>query len=266
MTQKTIQGNSFIAKKIKERRNELGMTIEEAASKAGVGTKTWCRYEAGESIRKDKCKGICRALSWYKFPHEDDEDSNRISLQEYRKHEAWSEFLESAFGAGAAIAFAVGSDLLDDHLREDLEALKSQPRGTHIGQLDISWLMEDLPPQFLMEYDYDFLYRMKCKLNEMRRKAKWGEELIAHSVLEELILYLCNQEAAVYMELTGGVDYLEEDEEEYDTEEWLYDLLGDMDIVTFLYSGLYVNNEEAYHYNRWNERQFYCEEIWSKEE
>jgi len=44
----------------KHRRSMLNLTIEEAASKAGVGTKTWSRYEAGGSIRKDKSKGICK--------------------------------------------------------------------------------------------------------------------------------------------------------------------------------------------------------------
>lgn len=43
MTQKTIQGNADLAKQIRLRRSELGLTIEEAASRAGVGTKTWCR-------------------------------------------------------------------------------------------------------------------------------------------------------------------------------------------------------------------------------
>ena len=57
MAQKTIQGSETLARQIKSRRNELGLTIEESASRAGVGTKTWSRYEAGESIRKDKCKG-----------------------------------------------------------------------------------------------------------------------------------------------------------------------------------------------------------------
>lgn len=64
MAQKIVQGNEALAGKIKFRRNELGLTIEEAASRAGVGTKTWSRYEAGESIRRDKCKGICKALNW----------------------------------------------------------------------------------------------------------------------------------------------------------------------------------------------------------
>ncbi len=61
MPQKSIQGSKELGLKVKTRRNELGLTIEEAALRAGVGTKTWCRYEAGESIRRDKCKGICKA-------------------------------------------------------------------------------------------------------------------------------------------------------------------------------------------------------------
>ena len=48
MSQKVIQGTPKLADAIKGRRQELGLTIEEAASRAGVGIKTWCRYEAGE--------------------------------------------------------------------------------------------------------------------------------------------------------------------------------------------------------------------------
>ena len=82
MAQKTIPGNKFLAMQIKLRRNELGLTIEEAASRAGVGTKTWSRYEAGESIRRDKSKGICKALNWYSLPDQDEENSEQISVEE----------------------------------------------------------------------------------------------------------------------------------------------------------------------------------------
>ena len=40
MAQKIIHGNMTLAEQIKSRRNELGLTIEEAAIRAGVGTKT----------------------------------------------------------------------------------------------------------------------------------------------------------------------------------------------------------------------------------
>ena len=64
MSNNAVPGSKSLANKIKQRRTELGLTIEEAASRAGVGTKTWCRYEAGESIRQDKVKGICKVLNW----------------------------------------------------------------------------------------------------------------------------------------------------------------------------------------------------------
>ena len=98
MAQKIIKGNETLAKQIKSRRNELGLTIEEAAFRAGVGTKTWYRYEAGESIRKDKCKGICKALKWHSLPDQDGENTENISVQEFKNHEAWSTFLENSFG------------------------------------------------------------------------------------------------------------------------------------------------------------------------
>ena len=56
MALKSISVDKELARKIKLRRLELNLTIEEAASRAGVGTKTWCRYEAGGSIRQVKCK------------------------------------------------------------------------------------------------------------------------------------------------------------------------------------------------------------------
>ena len=193
MAQKTIRGNEALAKQIKNRRNELGLTIEEAAARAGVGTKTWCRYEAGESIRTDKCKGVCKALNWRVLPDQETEDFDALTVQEYKNHEAWSSFLEEMFGDVAAFAFAVGSDILLDHIKEDMRELSSMPAGSHIGQINCSCLAGSLPEQFLMQYDYQFLYQMKCALIKLRTCAKAGLSMSAHSVLEELIIYLCNE-------------------------------------------------------------------------
>lgn len=257
MAQKSIQGSEALAKQIKLRRNELGLTIEEAASKAGVGTKTWSRYEAGESIRRDKSRGICRALNWYSLPAQETEGS--ITVDKYREHEAWSRFLEEMFGSRAAMSFAAGSDILWDHVREDMEELASMPKGSHIGQLSMSWLCEDLPDQFLMYYDYDFLYRLKCALYEMRVHAHAGVSMTAHSVLQELILYLCNEEAMALMELSGGMESSEEDGEIFDSGDWVFDLLGDMDLITFLYSNSYLPADHPYHYSHWDDLQFYMD-------
>lgn len=258
MAQKTIQGSETLARQIKSRRNELGFTIEEAASRAGVGTKTWCRYEAGESIRSDKCRGICKALNWHTLPDREGEENEGISIQEYKNHEAWSRYLEGRFGDRAAMAFAAGSDILLDHIKEDMAELASMPVGSHIGQLDMSWLCDDLPEQFLTHYDYDFLYQLKCTLYQLRGRAKYDVAMEAHSVMEELILYLCNEEATVLIELSSESNELEE-KENIDAGEWAFDLFGDMDIVSFLYSDVYLDADHPYHFSHWNEQQFYME-------
>lgn len=258
MAQKTIQGSATLARQIKSRRNDLGLTIEEAASRAGVGTKTWSRYESGESIRKDKCKGICKALNWNSLPDQFGDENISISIQEYRKHMAWSPYLENIFGTKSALSFAAGSDILLDHIIEDMNELASMPAGSHIGQLDVSWLLDDLPEQFLIYYDYNFLYRLKCNLYQLRSQAKYSNSFQAHSVMEELIFYLCIEKSTALIELIGGIDEYEEEEDFY-SEEWVFDLFDDMDIITFLYSNIYLDSDHPYHFSHWNDQQFYIE-------
>ena len=249
MAPKTIQGSEALAKQIRSRRNELGLTIEEAASRASVGTKTWSRYEAGESIRKDKWKGICKALNWNNFPEQEEDGGQGIFIKKYRGHKAWSEFLEENFGTRAAAAFAAGSDILLDHIKEDMSALASMPVGTHIGQLKVSLLCDEFPKQFLMHYNYELLYQLKSQLHRLRRRAKLGYSMKAHSVMEELLIYLCNEEASILMKHYDVNDEFEE--------EWVFDLFDDMDIITFLYSNMYLSPDHPYHFSHWNDQVFY---------
>lgn len=253
MARKSVPGNDNLARQIKDRRIELHLTIEEAASRAGVGTKTWSRYEAGESIRQDKCKGICKALNWLNLPGEQIEPATSI-LEHFRGHDAWSQFLADNIGMRAAVSFAAGSDILLDNIEQDMAELASMPVGTHIGQLSISWLNHALPAQFLMRYDYDFLYQMKCCLERLRVIAGTGNPLIAHSVLEELLIYLCNEEAKAFIELNESDHEFEKDESD-----WEFNMFDDMDIVTCLYSNMYLNEEHCYHFVHWNEQQFYTD-------
>jgi len=254
MAQKAIPGSEALARQIRLRRNELGLTIEEAATRAGIGTKTWCRYEAGESIRWDKGRGVCKALNWSSLPDDSGAD-DRITVEEFRDHKAWSRYLEDVFGPKAAMSFAAGSDILSDHIREDLNELAGMPKGSHIGQLGVSWLKDELPEQFLMNYDYNFLFQMQCVLQAMRGSAGIGTDMVAHSVLEELILYLCNEQAKALLELSLGP----EEAEEINCEDWVFDLFGDMDLITFLYSGLYLQPEHPYHFSHWSDMQFYID-------
>jgi transcriptional regulator with XRE-family HTH domain len=260
MGQKSIKGSLELAKFIKLRRTELDLTIEEAASKAGVGTKTWSRYESGESIRKDKCRGICNALKWRTLPiKEEDDTGNTLDINEYKNHEAWSPYLVDNFGKFVATSFVIGSDILLDNLRAVLEALSSMPRGSHVGETDTSWIESLLPSQFLMRYDYDFLYILRNTVNRFRLMASMGSQIIAHSVIEELSLYLIMEESRFLMESMDS-DMESDDKDSYGHwDSWAFDIFDDMDLITYLYSDIYLADDDEYHFNHWLERQFFCE-------
>jgi len=259
MGQKSIKGSLALGKAIKLRRNELNLTIEGAASKAGVGTKTWSRYEAGESIRKDKSKGICKALNWHSFPKENSDASNTFDLDDYKKSEAWPQYLADSFGEFAAVSFVIGSDILLDNLQQDMHELSSMPKGSHLGEISVSWLESDLPPQFLMRYDYDFLYILRTAVVHFRTIAPTGNRIIAHSVMDELALYLIMEESRFLMESIEP-NMAPDDMDSYGYwDSWAFDIFGDIDIVTFLYSDEYLDNSHPYHFEHWLDAQFYCE-------
>lgn len=256
MSQEVIKGTKELSEKIKKRRLELGFTIEEAATRASVGTKTWCRYEAGESIRKDKAKGICKALNWYTLPN-NEEDEDKFDIQEYRSHEAWSQSICELYGEIAAISFVIGSDILLDYVEEDLTELSRMPRGSHVGQLDMSMLKDMLPEQFLVRYDYEFLYSLKTSIERLVKVAHYNSHFVATSVIEELAIFLMMESAEFLMETMSiemqayGIDDVD------NWKEWIFDLFGDMDIVTCLYSDMYVTNNHIYHFEHWLDEQFY---------
>ena len=256
MAQKTVKGNSKTAEAIRRRRLELNLTIEEASQRAGVGIKTWCRYEAGESIRQDKCKGICKALNWHTLPDVEIDNDILFDYEEYRNHEAWSDSIRERFGDIAAISFTIGSDILLDHLQEDIRELASMPKGYHVGQIDFSWLSAALPPQFLMRYDYDFLYCLQVTVQRLRRVMRNVPDYLPHSVIEEVALYLIMLESEVLIECM--TEDMEDAGIEYDDTwgEWIFDLFGDCDLITWLYSDMYVLSDNIYHFDHWIEEHF----------
>lgn len=259
MSQQVIKGTTKLSESIRSRRLELGLTIEEAALRANVGTKTWCRYEAGESIRRDKAKGICKALNWNTIPNSDKGNDIVFNIDEYKNHKAWSEYIGEHYGEAAAISFVIGSDILLDHIEEDLSEMSELPKGSHVGQLTMSMIKDMLPEQFLMNYDYEFLYCLKTCIIKLRQTAHKNVTLVTHSVMQELALYLIVEAAEFLME-TMSVEMEAYGIEDVDMwKDWIFDLFGDMDIVTCLYSYNYLTCDHIYHFEHWMEDQFYCE-------
>ena len=260
MAQQVIKGSAKLAEAIKKKRQELGLTIQEAATKANVGMKTWCRYEAGESIRRDKIKGICKALNWSVFPGEYDDEEFDFNLETYKSDEAWSESICENFGTAAAIAFVIGSNALVDYLNDDLTSLAQMPKGTHVGELEVSQVREMRPPQFMMRFDYEFLYMLRSTIEGLQSRAHCCD-LETHSVLEELALYLCNTEAKFMMDVLEPKMEMAEIDGLDDWEDWIYDLFSDDDIITYLYSDMYVKPNEVYHFDHWTDDSFSWETV-----
>ena len=249
MAKKSISNDS-LGNRIKERRVILGLTIEEAAKRAGVGTKTWSRYEAGEPIREDKYRGVCIALKWSELPMEDNSLDIFSDLEKYKSHRFWSKYIEERFGEFAAAMLALGSDSLLEDIDGALDELALMPAGTHVGQINMSMLPYVLPKQFLMRYDYNFVFALKIAVLDLQRAAEADRPIIAHRVIDELVIYLCVEEARFLS------DKAELDDGQMG--DWIFELFDDMDIITMLYSDLFVLDEgNIYHYEHWFEKQFY---------
>lgn len=256
MAKKSIEIDSEVAMLIKERRKELGLTIESAAKKAGVGTKTWSRYESGGPISEGKVKGVCNALKWSELP--DYNNPNMIygkfkpsfDGDYYKNHKYWSKFIENCFGEIAATSFVMGAELLFDCINMDMSELKKLPKGSHIGQIYNSWLEVYMPEQFLIEYDYDFLFHMRSSLKRLCEQAEYGKRVTAHSVIDELILMIM---------VMASEDILEEDTDNDDWKDWIFDLMDDADTEFYLYSDNYVEEWQQFHFSHWFEDVFWME-------
>jgi transcriptional regulator with XRE-family HTH domain len=257
---RTKSGSAELASAIRERRTGLHLSIEEAAAKAGVGAKSWSRYESGGAIRHDKTRGVCRALGWSKLPGTENVSEDTVDdwlRQIDHGHQAWSGALEELYGRACATAFAVGSDLICDHLADDLRALAEYPRGTHLGQLAASWLDGELPPQFLPRYDYEFVFGLRATADELRRRFAQGD-LVAHTVLEELALYLILRQTDVLADTHPAFFDTDGDD---DWREWLAGILSDLDVEFLLFtSGWALTPDSGYHFDHWDEMQFYLGE------
>jgi len=269
MPPKTIKSNLGLGEAIRNKRNELNLTIEEAASKAGIGTKTWSRYESGESIRKDKVRGLCKALNWATLPEIKGIDmSIEVDFNDYKNNEAWSPYLTERFGKYAALSFVIGSESLFDEINTGLAVLSEMPRGSHIGEVSSSFISRIMPGQFLMRYDYEFMWALRETLIHFRKIAPHTRNLLAHSVIEELVLYLIAEESRFLAE-EMPYDFVtnngNEEDEYIGWAEWIYYILGDMDLIDYLYSGQRIlTPADTYHFDNWFEQQFYVSQTEGK--
>lgn len=250
-----------LGRTIHDRRIQMGLTIEQAARKAGVTAKSWSGYESGRPMRADKARAVKRALGWTSFP-ETTPGSAPEDLQWITdcidSHKAWSPQLADRCGVRAALAFCIGSDLLTDHIKEDLGELAHRPRGTHLGELPMSWTADLLPACYLTRYDYEFLYRLLIELDTLRDWFHNGH-LVAHSVAQEVLLHAIDELTQDELEeWTAPADLGSYRDDEY-WDEWRPDVCEDDDVSMVLYSRspMAFSPSDCYFFDHWFDWQFW---------
>lgn len=263
MAPRTVAGSEELGSLMRARREELGLSIEQAASSAGLGSETWRRYENGSSIRQDKLRVVCRALKWRALPavgsrvSAEDKEPSRGMWELATESKGYTLSLVEEYGEGAARVFAVGCDIISDQIKDDLEQLRSMPRGSHVGEAPASWLDNQLPPRWLMRYDYDFLFRLRATVEALRLRAVHpnfdGIPHFTRCVADDLALHLIMEQGMVAFEVS------DHQIDQRDVDEWEYEMNGEDDeVITLLYSEWFDSSpDQQWHFDRWFDRTYY---------
>lgn len=212
MAKPTISNSEDLALAIKIRRSFLKMTIEEAAGKAGVTAKTWSGYENGHDIATGKVDSICKALGWKKLPQAGDEINeesvkNAIisTLENFNEeYETWPNAIEEEHGTMYALAFWLGTDVVIDRIKDDIEKLSEMPANSHIGQVDPFFIADGLPSKYLTKYDYEFMLKLKATIKDLKYKMK--KCCYCSTPLEQIAFCLVFEEGLAYIESAQDAD------------------------------------------------------------
>lgn len=186
-------------------------------------------------------------------------------IKELKKEEAaWSETLCKQEGETAAANFAYASEILLDLIKmgiEEVEEALANKSNKNIPIVNLSGLnyadaiVESLPQQFVDRYNLAFLHDMRDALSVLQRNFHDEKEAVyAHTVMEEILLYLIMEYSDVMMDVYG---FSEADDEEGVLNVWAFNVMDDMDVVTWLYCGNYIDENHSYHFNNWMKQQFY---------
>ncbi|GAA1022162.1 MULTISPECIES: helix-turn-helix domain-containing protein [Amycolatopsis] len=264
MPPNTQASSAELGTRIRARREELNLTIEQAAAAAGVGSESWRRYEQGKSIRSDKVRGVCRALRWPSLREAAQGEAaspaqDQPSLWDMAvKSRGYSKTMAAAYGEACARTFALGCDYTIDGIKEDLRSLANMPRGTHAGELGASWMETWLPDRWLTRYDYEFGYRLLSTITTLRLRMTHpnydGVPHLTRCPADDLALHLIFEQGAISWEIDEAGDF-----EEGDAEEWEYSLNGEDDeIIYALYSEeIFPPGGHKRHFERWFDQTYY---------
>ncbi len=166
--------------------------------------------------------------------------------------DSYSSFLSEEYSESFARLVKAGIDITRDELRDDIESLAREPKGTHLGQLGASWFEGRLPARWLMHYDYDFMCRLRARLDTLRIRLVYPGSRDSHpltrAVVDDLLLHLVVEQGKVAFEAADD-DHVDLDE----ADEFEYLLNGEDDeVILVLFSeGIDPAPSDRWHFARW---------------
>lgn len=205
MPPRTTSISKETGEKIRERRCELGYTVEEAAAKAGVSPKTWSRYEAGGSVRVDKLGHVLGTLNWKEMPGQEVEEECHIRDHVDRNSVQWRAWIAGGLSEDEALALYLAAEELSDELWEALDKLSGMSGDSHIGQVSsyaCDHLAYYLPKRYLTRYGYEFLFEMKNRLDALIFGKLANMPEVMHSCFfDDVVWYVLVLRARLYVEM-----------------------------------------------------------------
>ncbi len=165
---------------------------------------------------------------------------------------SYSPLLADTLGVAGAHTFALGADLLREAMRENLEELAAMPRGTHLGQLEESAILDALPSRWTMRYDFEFVMHLYSQAEDL------CDRLVVHPIDAGQPLVRSVAEAMLLQRIFivgGTVGAAQGHTEAADRmRDWFQALAGtaDVDLVDPLFAVNYhPSPDELFHVDHW---------------
>lgn len=118
-------------------------------------------------------------------------------IEVVRGSSVWSTTLAEEYGELAAFTMALGMDVLFDDIKETIEILAKAPTGAtcYDYEDDLPWDCYSIPEAFGRFYTVDFFRQLLKVIESIRECLITNGELVAHSVAEEMCIFLAVQHA-----------------------------------------------------------------------
>jgi len=160
---------------IKRMREELGWSLHGFSDAICISMRTILRFENGEfdetSYDANTIIYIYKMLDFYA------NNLPKRSMENYIYHQdsffdymSGITYIRGKYGNLASYAITIGFPLVEEKLDKIIDIMKGYPSGTHIGQIKNDLITNDfLPSQFIMCYDYNFFFRLRDRLERIKR-------------------------------------------------------------------------------------------------